>query len=60
MKAPAAQSGERRTMPKAMMSGGLIVAMVATDAWIMVRRPGCTPFVLSKAEWARCSPVVAK
>lgn len=60
MKAPAAQGGERRNMPKAMKGGGLIVAMVATDTHVMVRRPDCPPFVLSRAEWARCCPAVAK
>lgn len=56
MSGPCAEPGERRVMPKAMMSGGPIVALVATEEFVMVRRPGCLPFVLRRADWSRCTP----
>lgn len=31
---------------------GVIVSMAAAKGFVMVRRPGCIPFVLSGREWA--------
>lgn len=32
---------------------GIIRSMAAAEGYVMVRRPGCMPFVLSGKEWAR-------
>lgn len=35
---------------------GPIRFMAAADGYVMVRRPGCVPFVLTAAAWAALNP----
>lgn len=39
--------------------GGPICFMAKADGYVMVRRPGCTPFILSAKEWEWLSLVEA-
>lgn len=36
--------------------GGPIKAMACADGYVMCRRPGCIPFVLTVKEWDRLPP----
>lgn len=36
---------------------GPIKRMAEADGYVMVRRPGCTPFILSRKEWDALEPV---
>lgn len=33
---------------------GPIVLMAIADRWVMVRRPGCIPFVMPLEKWNEC------
>ena len=37
--------------------GGEVRCMVAVDGYVMVRRPGCMPFVLALSKWDEWVPV---
>lgn len=41
----------RRMMPDNFKGGGVVRFMVAAEGHVMVRRPGCAPFVVSVREW---------
>ena len=47
------KKGERRIMSDKGLYGGTtpVVCMVAADGYVMVRRPGCLPFVLHWRAW---------
>lgn len=46
-----AKSKEKRVMPPDHMSGGVARYMGEAEGYVMVLRPGCTPFCVTLAQW---------
>lgn len=45
------EAHEKRLMPH-YMGAGPVKLMARADGYVMVRRAGCMPFVLSEGEWS--------
>lgn len=43
---------ERRIMPPDFKGGGEVRLMCMAEGYVMARRPGCLPFIVSAEDWA--------